>query len=104
MVTSKYRASVEIVADQLKSTVSMKILLFKATWHRTHVAVKRVAIDAEGDGDKGSEVLTRGVSGATERGVAAVDKKNINDLRKESRILSSLKHPNILQFLGCHFQ
>lgn len=78
--------------------------VFKATWHRTHVAVKRVAIDAEGDGDKGSEVLTRGVSGATERGVAAVDKKNINDLRKESRILSSLKHPNILQFLGCHFQ
>ena len=75
--------------------------VFKATWHRTHVAVKRVAIEAEDTDDKGSETL---VTGAKKRDNAAVDKKNIDDLKKESRILSSLKHPNILQFLGCHFQ
>eukprot|EP01043_Picozoa_sp_COSAG02_P056234 COSAG02_NODE_6640_length_3441_cov_24.289348_4_plen_208_part_00 len=78
--------------------------VFKATWHRTHVAVKRVAIEPEDDDGKGSAALTRGVSGVTERDSAAVDRKNIDDLRKESRILSGLKHPNILQFFGCHFQ
>eukprot|EP01043_Picozoa_sp_COSAG02_P023776 COSAG02_NODE_1279_length_13487_cov_7.611696_7_plen_175_part_00 len=75
--------------------------VFKATWHRTRVAVKRVAIEAEDEDDKDSEAL---VMGSTKRDNAAVDKKNIDDLKKESRILSSLKHPNILQFLGCHFQ
>lgn len=74
--------------------------VFKATWHRTRVAVKKVAIEDEDD----AEELNRQVSGATARDSAAVDKKNINDLKKESRILSGLKHPNILQFLGCHFQ
>ena len=66
------------------------------------MAVKKVPIE-DTDGP-GGELLIREVSGASARSAAAVDRKNIDDLKKESRILSSLKHPNILQFLGCHFQ
>ena len=31
------------------------------------------------------------------------DKKNVDDLQKEGRLLSALKHPHVLLFLGCHF-
>ena len=78
----------EIEFDEVDDVIGMggQGVVYKAQWHRTTVAVKKVMIDVQ------------------EGGKSKIDRKNIADLRKESQVLAGFKHPHILLFLGCHFR